>query len=158
MTTEITVGYDGSSSDEKATGITIGIRDSNGNVVVRTEDHNDSHKVPGEYRALCKEGSSSCGGVSHVPEFSQQNGGAYGKDFDIIWVGSQIPGGVNYKGYLRVTSTGNTYLIANLNNPRTGGYPGGEHYAGSPGNVINYATQDNFFARGRTNKSGMDAT
>ena len=52
----------------------------------------------------------------------------------------------------------NTYLIANLNNPRTGGIPGGEHYAGSPGSVINYATQHNYFARGRTNNSGKDAT
>lgn len=93
--------------------------------------------------------------MSHIPEFSKEKGGSYGKQFDIIWVGSQIPGGVNYKGYVHVGN--NTYLIANLNNPRTGGIPGGAHYAGSPGDVINYATQDNFFARGRTNNSGSNA-
>ena len=102
--------------------------------------------------ALCTEGSG-CGGVTRIPEFSQQNGGSYGKQFDIIWVGSQIPGGVNYKGYVKVGN--NTYLIANLNNPRIGGYPGGEHQDKSgPGSVINYATQHNYFARGRTNNSG----
>jgi hypothetical protein len=121
-TTEVTAGYDGSSSDETATGITIGFRNGNGNVMARTEDHNDKHKVPGEYRDLCKEGSASCGGVSRIPEFSQQNGGAYGKSFDIIWVGSQIHGGVNYKGYVKVGN--NTYLIVNLNNPKTGGMSG----------------------------------
>lgn len=51
----------------------------------------------------------------------------------------------------------NTYKIADLNNPRTGGVEGGQHYDpnDSFGNkVINYATQDNYYARGRTNNSG----
>jgi hypothetical protein len=77
----------------------------------------------------------------------------YGKQFDIIFVGSQIPSGVNYRGYVRVGNK--TYLIANLNNPRTGGIGGGGHNSPGGGSVINYATQHNYFARGRTNNSGL---
>jgi hypothetical protein len=59
---------------------------------------------------------------------------------------------VNYKGYVKVGNK--TYLIVNLNNPRTGGTPGAGSHAIGGGTVINYLTQHNYFARGRTDGAG----
>jgi hypothetical protein len=79
-------------------------------VIARTEYHGKTDSIPGDYRELCREGTSCGGGVSHIPEFSAERGGAYNKPFSITRVGSQTPSGVNYKGYLTVKG-GNTYLF-----------------------------------------------
>ena len=48
----------------------------------------------------------------------------------------------------------NTYLIVNLNNPTTGGKSGAGSHAIGGGTKINYLTQHNYFARGRTDAAG----
>jgi hypothetical protein len=146
FSSEITGGYNGSSNDEKAVGVTIGIN-ADGTPIARTEDH--GRNTGGDYRDLCNPGQ--CGGVSKVPN--------PGSDYSITWAADKnTDGSVEYRGYL-LTNDGRQYKIADLMNPPMNGSPNasGSH-RGTGGPPIDFTTPgQNTYLRGRTNNQGNTA-
>jgi hypothetical protein len=129
---EITSGYNGSSSDEKAIGVTIGLN-ADGTPIGRTEDHAGPRPY---FKPLCNDGQ--CGGVSKVPNL--------GNSYDIVWAadkgGTTCPGNVCYRGYVAPRDgSGREYQIANLKVA-----PGGPLDFTNPG--------QNTYLRGRSNQLG----
>jgi hypothetical protein len=142
---EITGGYNGSSSDEKAIGVTIGVS-PDGVPFARTEDHAGS---PPYYKELCNDGQ--CGGVSKVPNL--------GNDFTLTWAADKMTNGdVVYRGYA-MTMDGKQYLIAMLMNPPRGGNrTSGSHSGSGGGGTIDFTTPgQNTYIRGRNNNAGNNA-
>lgn len=125
---EIIGGYNGSSNDEKAIGVTIGIN-PDGVPFARTEDHAGS---PPYFKDLCDDGQ--CGWVSKVPNL--------GNDYDIVWAADKDGNTVNYRGYaIPHDGSGREYLIVNKNVK-----------GGGPLDFTNPG--QNTYIRGRTNQSG----
>jgi hypothetical protein len=143
FSSEITGGYNGSSNDEKAIGVTIGVSPV---PFGRTEDHAGN---PPYFKPLCNDGQ--CGGVSKVPNL--------GSDFTLTWAADKMMNGdVVYRGYA-MTMDGKQYLIAMLTNPpKDGNRTSGSHSGTGGGGTIDFTTPgQNTYIRGRNNNAGNTA-